>query len=198
MRVGIFGGSFNPIHKGHVGIVQQILQLHLVDEVWLMVSPLNPLKQKEQSDILPLEHRLQMAQLATESVSNIQVSDFEQHLPIPSYTITTLRALQAAYPTHEFVLIIGEDNWQRFPRWYESETLRRDFDILVYGRDTSGFIKAFHKDGRSAAWTDLPFFDISSTQIRQDLRTGSHMLARRWLTPSVLAYIQQHQLYQKD
>ena len=109
MRIGIYGGSFNPIHKGHTELAASIVQQGLVDELWLLVSPLNPLKQGETSDIAEYEHRLSMARLATEDIEGVKVSDFEKNLPLPSYTITTLGELHKAYPEHEFVLVIGAE-----------------------------------------------------------------------------------------
>ena len=110
MRIGIYGGSFNPIHKGHTQLAASIVAQGLVDELWLMVSPLNPLKSGEVSDIAEYEHRLRMAELATQRIDGVKVSDFERSLPLPSYTITTLGELQKAYPEHEFALVIGADN----------------------------------------------------------------------------------------
>ena len=112
MKIGIYGGSFNPIHKGHTELAASLVLQGLVDELWLLVSPLNPLKQGATSDIAEYEHRLNMARLATENIEGVKVSDFERHLPLPSYTITTLNELRKAYPEHEFVLVIGADNQQ--------------------------------------------------------------------------------------
>ena len=110
MRIGIYGGTFNPIHLGHTSLAKAICDAKLVDEIWLMVSPLNPLKRNQQTELLHHSVRFEMAQLALENESQIKASDFETHLPLPSYTINTLRALQTAYPDHEFVLLVGEDN----------------------------------------------------------------------------------------
>ena len=134
MRIGIYGGSFNPIHKGHTELAASIVQQGLVDELWLLVSPLNPLKQGETSDIAEYEHRLSMARLATEDIEGVKVSDFEKNLPLPSYTITTLGELHKAYPEHEFLLVIGADNWERFPRWYHAQEIIDTYSILIYRR----------------------------------------------------------------
>ncbi len=134
MRIGIYGGSFNPIHKGHTELAASIVQQGLVDELWLLVSPLNPLKSGGVSDIAEYEHRLQMALLATEGIDGVKVSDFERHLPLPSYTITTLGELRKAYPEHEFVLVIGADNWEQFPHWYHAQEIIDTYSILIYRR----------------------------------------------------------------
>lgn len=192
--IGIFGGSFNPIHKGHIGLAEQICKQGLVDEVWLMVSPLNPLKQKEQSDIFPFADRLEMAKLATSGHINIIVSDFEAKLPQPSYTITTLNQLQKAFPGISFLLIIGEDNWQRFGKWYKSDEIHANHDIIVYGRNESAFIDLHHPDNTTEHFTDIQLFDISSTAIRQSMREGNMKFAQKWLHKDVYNYILQHNL----
>ena len=105
MRIGIFGGSFNPIHTGHTRLGQWLVRKNYVDELWFMVSPLNPLKQNS-TELLPDGLRLQLAQLAVEGKAGLRVSDFEMHLPRPSYMVHTLAQLRQAYPQHEFLLII--------------------------------------------------------------------------------------------
>ena len=153
-RTGIFGGSFNPIHNGHLALARQLMERAGLDEVWLMVSPQNPLKQS--SDLLSDEARLEMARAALEGVSGITASDYEMHLPKPSYTWRTLQALSHDYPDREFVLMIGGDNWQLFDRWYRAEDIKANYEIVVYTR-TPG---------------DPGFIDISSTEIRQRIKAG--------------------------
>ena len=114
-KVGLFGGSFDPVHRGHLALAQYLLECGAVEEVWLMVSPLNPLKSGTQ--LSPDAERLEMARLAAADVPGVVVSDFELHLPRPSYTWRTLRALREAHPDIEFSLIVGADNWLVFDRW---------------------------------------------------------------------------------
>ena len=187
MSIGIYGGSFNPIHKGHTRLAQALCRRGIVEEVWFMVSPLNPLKQDQQADFLDYDLRLRMAQLATARSRSLRVSDFEAHLPIPSYTVHTLAALREAYPDKEFCLVIGSDNWERFGRWYQAETIRSNYDIVVYGRgeDHSG-VTVHRKDGTVEHHPDFPLYNISSTELRQALRTGNIGFARQWLNASVL------------
>ena len=168
IRTGIFGGSFNPIHNGHLSLALQLKKQAGLDEVWLMVSPQNPLKQS--SDLLDDEARLEMARKALEGVEGIIASDYEMHLPRPSYTWNTLQALSRDYPEREFVLMIGGDNWDHFDRWYRSEDIKANYEIVVYTR-TPG---------------DAGFIDISSTDIRQRIR--QHRSIRK-LVPSVVADI---------
>ena len=191
MRIGIYGGSFNPIHKGHTELAASIVQQGLVDELWLLVSPLNPLKQNVTSDIAEYEHRLNMARLATEHIEGVKVSDFERHLPLPSYTVTTLSELRKAYPEHEFVLVIGADNWERFPRWYHAQEIVDTYSILIYRRPGCELDEKALPS--SVQVVDTPLYDVSSTQIRESVKKGRMM--RKWLDARVARYIKAHQLY---
>ncbi len=168
IRTGIFGGSFNPIHNGHIILARQLKKQAALDEVWLMVSPLNPLKQH--TDLLDDVARMEMARKAVEGEEGIMACDYEMHLPRPSYTWNTLQALSREYPDREFVLMIGGDNWKLFDRWYHAEDIRQHFEIVVYTR-TPG---------------DLGFIDISSTEIRRRIREG---LSFEDLVPTAVADI---------
>ena len=191
MRIGIYGGSFNPIHKGHTQLAASIVAQGLVDELWLMVSPLNPLKSGEVSDIAEYEHRLKMAELATQSIKGVKVSDFERSLPLPSYTITTLGELQKAYPEHEFTLVIGADNWESFPRWYHADEIIERYQILIYRRPGCEFDETSLP--ASVKVVDTPLFDISSTEIRTSIAEGKPLT--KWVDRKVLTYIKRHHLY---
>lgn len=175
MRVGLFGGSFNPIHNGHISLALQLKEQAGLDEVWLMVSPQNPLKQS--TDLLDDEQRLQMARLAVENVDGIVVSDYEMHLPKPSYTWNTLEALKRDYPDDEFVLMIGGDNWQLFDKWYRADDIKANYEIVVYTR----------------APGDVGYMDISSTDIRRRIREGRGI--RRLVPKAVADYIKEKRLY---
>lgn len=191
MRIGIYGGSFNPIHKGHTELAASIVQQGLVDELWLLVSPLNPLKQGETSDIAEYEHRLSMARLATEDIEGVKVSDFEKNLPLPSYTITTLGELHKAYPEHEFLLVIGADNWERFPRWYHAQEIIDTYSILIYRRPGCEMDETLLPP--SVQVVDTPLYDISSTEIRESVKKGRMLL--KWVDRKVATYISVHHLY---
>ena len=191
MRIGIYGGSFNPIHRGHTELAASIVRQGLVDELWLLVSPLNPLKRDAASDMAEYEHRLNMARLATEGIEGVKVSDFERHLPIPSYTITTLGALCNAYPEHEFVLVIGADNWERFPRWYHAQEIIDTYSILIYRRPGCEMDETLLPP--SVQVVDTPLYDISSTEIRESVKKGRMPL--KWVDRKVATYIRVHHLY---
>ena len=140
---GIFGGSFNPIHMGHTAFAQELVATGVVDEMWLVVSPRNPLKA---DDILWDDNlRLRLARVALEDVSGVEVSDVEFSLPRPSYMVTTLGTLQERYPEREFVLVIGQDNWDCFHSWYHWEEILDNYRVIVIPRNVEG------KDGPNGA-----------------------------------------------
>ena len=171
MKIGIYGGSFNPVHFGHVGLAKWVIENTDLDELWLMVSPNNPLKPA--GILAPEEERLAAVREAVKDIPHVIASDFEFALPRPSYTANTLRALQAAYPQHEFTLLIGEDNIAIFSQWREYEYILANYRVFVYprrGNDQSPMTN--HKLPISNAknvvfLSSAPLFDISSTQIRQ-------------------------------
>ena len=132
MKVGIYGGSFNPVHFGHVGLAQWVIEHTDLDELWLWVSPNNPLK--DARILAPEEERLEAVREAVKDIRGVKASDFEFSLPRPSYTANTLRALQKAYPGCDFTLIIGEDTLAILNRWREYEYILRNFRVFVYPR----------------------------------------------------------------
>lgn len=186
MRIGIYGGSFNPIHLGHTRLAAWLVDNGYVDAVWLMVSPQNPLKKAE--GLMDDELRLRLARIALpESLSGegrgVSVSDFEFHLPRPSYTADTLAALREAYPEHEFVLVIGADNWLRFPRWVRPDEIMQHHDIIVYPRP------GYEVDATTlpprVQLVNTPLYPISSTWIRNEIATnpnydGEGLAAEVW------------------
>ncbi len=181
--IGIYGGSFNPVHFGHVGLAKWVIENTDLDELWLMVSPNNPLKPANL--LAPEDERLAAVREAVKDIPHVKASDFEFSLPRPSYTANTLRELQKAYPDTEFTLIIGEDNIAIFDRWREYEFILANFRIFVYPRrenlsDDGLTAKRSNspQDGLTTQWSNsvaikeirylsgAPLFDISSTQIR--------------------------------
>lgn len=176
MRVGIYGGSFNPVHFGHVGLARWVIEHTDLDELWLMVSPNNPLK--EADTLAPEEERLAAVREAINGINGLAASDFEFSLPRPSYTANTLRELKKTYPEHEFTLVIGEDNIAIFDRWREYEYILENYRIFVYPRTSSrqtGGVASAEKGKIDTAkpvkeiryLSDAPLFDISSTAIRR-------------------------------
>ena len=166
--IGIFGGSFNPIHNGHIALCKAFLEQCDIDEVWLMVSPQNPLKHNV--ELLDDDLRLALTQKALEGEERIKACDYEFHLPRPSYTWNTLQALGKDYPDHRFTLLIGGDNWACFDRWYRCEDILNNYSIAVYPRTGSEIDASLLPPNVSLIKT--PLFDISSTEIRQRVASG--------------------------
>ena len=191
-RIGLFGGSFNPIHLGHTALAAYICEQGLVDEVWLLVSPQNPLKQD--LTLLDENERLHMARLAVAPYPMLKACDFEFTLPRPSYTYHTLQALRKAYPDCEFSLIIGEDNWNNFHRWYRGEDIARETPIIIYPREVEGKESSTNSLRPMANSQQSPkLLPYSSTEVRDLIASGhdaSHMLH-----PDVAQYIKERQFY---
>lgn len=158
-RFCLFGGSFNPIHNGHIALAKAVLEQCRVDEVWLMVSPQNPLKRND-AELLADDLRLKMAQKALECVEGVVACDYEFHLTKPSYTWNTLQHLSQDYPDYTFILLIGGDNWAHFERWRHWKDILRHHDVIVYPRDNH------------PGTIDVPLFDVSSTEIRRRVKAG--------------------------
>ena len=147
MRIGIFGGTFNPVHLGHTALASYICNLGLVDEVWLMVSPQNPFKQDHQ--LLDEAVRLRLATLAVQDFPRLRASDFEFHLPRPSYTYVTLQELTRTCPDDTFSLIIGADNWEKFPGWRNADDILARYPLIVYPRETVNDERLAVSDGHT-------------------------------------------------
>lgn len=183
----IFGGSFDPIHIGHTALATEALRRNLADEVWFMVSPLNPHKQGQM--LTPEEVRLQMVQLATKDEPRFEACDFEFTLPRPSYTLHTLEALDVAYPNREFMLLIGADNWAKFDKWYRGDLILKNYTIVVYPRDEQQRPQL----PEGVIWLDSQLYDISSTQVRAMVAAGADISEH--LSLAVVNYIEMNNLY---
>ena len=181
MRIGLFGGSFNPIHNAHIALASTICEQARLDEVWFMVSPQNPLKQAE--DLLGENKRYEMVKQALDSQAKVlKASNYEFHLERPSYTWKTLRALKLDFPQHEFSLIIGGDNWVRFPRWAHSEEILANHHIYIYPREDSEIDEATLP--KNVHLIHTPKINITSTMLREMVRNGKDISA---FVPEVVA-----------
>lgn len=188
--IGIFGGSFNPVHIGHMMLASYLTQWGYVDQVWLTLSPRNPLK-KDPDELIPDTKRLTMLNIALRGAVNIDVCDIELSMPLPSYTINTLDLLKERYPDKQFKLIIGSDNWAIFDRWRDCHRILDDYGVIVYPRP--GYpIEDNHVDGMEAV--NAPTVNISSTFIRKAIAKGRDM--DYFLPNGVFKYINDHKLYQ--
>ena len=191
MNIGIFSGSFNPIHIGHLILANYIVEYTDIDEVWLLVSPQNPWKMDD-TNLLDENIRLEMTRLATERYPKLKASDFEFSLPRPSYTINTLDALKDRYPDHEFSLIIGADNWAGFEGWKNYERIIKDYKIKIYPR-LDHRISVSTKLKKSVEALDSPIIEISSSFIRDAIAEGKN--AQAFLPVEVYEYIKEKGLY---
>ena len=190
MNIGLFGGSFNPIHNGHVWLAEALLRETGLDEVWFMVSPQNPLKQNHQ--LLDDHQRYRLVQLALKDHPRLKASDYEFHLPKPSYTWNTLQSLKKDFPQHRFTLLIGGDNWELFNQWYRYEDLLREYPIVVYPRKDA--VPSFRPaDMSNVSFVKVPLIDISSTMIRERLHQGKSV--RGLVSTPVATVIEQEHLY---
>lgn len=167
VKTVIFGGSFDPIHVGHISLATEVVKSGLANEVWFMVSPQNP--HKEQCNLSDENVRLKMVDLAIADNKHFKACDFEFSLPRPSYTITTLTALEESFPDREFVLLVGADNWEKFDRWYKHDEILARYRIIVYPRDNSA-VPVVLPDG--VTWLSAQLHDVSSTQIRALVADG--------------------------
>lgn len=188
VRTGIFGGSFNPIHIGHLALANYLCEFEGLDELWFMITPHNPLK--KQTELMPDSFRLELARLAVKGYDKFKASDFEFGLSQPSYTIHTLDALKKAYPKREFHLIIGADNWQLFHRWKESKRMLRENKILVYPR--SGSTVNTDSLPANVKLVNAPLIEVSSTFIRDAIAEGKDV---RYFLPSVEVWNKLHSYF---
>lgn len=193
MKVGLYFGTFNPIHAGHLIIANHMAEYSGLDQIWLVVTPHNPHKKK--STLLDDHHRLQMVHLATEDYPKLKPSDIEFRLPQPNYTVNTLAHLQEKYPTHEFSLIMGEDNLNTLHKWKNYEVLLQNHDIYVYPRIDMGEPDAEIHNHSRIQRVGAPVIEISSTFIRQSIKDGKNV--RPLLPQNVWEYVEHNLFYKK-
>lgn len=175
MKIGLYFGSFNPIHIGHCIIASYIVQQTDLDRVWLVVSPQNPFKTA--ASLLNEYHRLHLAKLAVEDEPGIKVSDIEFHLPKPSYTIDTLTYLKEKHPEHTFSVVLGSDGLQNLHKWKNAQVLVQQNSLYVYKRSGFDIVNPLHA---SLQVVPAPLLEISSTHIREMVRQGKSI---RYLVP---------------
>jgi nicotinate-nucleotide adenylyltransferase len=189
MRVGLFFGTFNPIHTGHLIIANHVAENCDVDQVWLVVSPQNPFKKSK--SLLNEYDRLHLAELAIEDNEKLRASSVEFSLPKPSYTIDTLVYLKEKYPTYTFSLIMGSDNLETLPKWKNGDLILRDYPVIVYLRP--GAESPVLPQEADITMLETPLLHISATFIREQLKLGKSC---RYLLPGkVLRYIEEAGLY---
>jgi nicotinate-nucleotide adenylyltransferase len=188
-NIGLFFGSFNPIHVGHVIIANYMVEFEGMDEVWFVVSPQNPFKQK--SELISEEIRLEMVNIAVAKLKRVKASNTEFGLPQPSYTINTLNFLTEKYPGNQFHLLMGSDNIINIHRWREADTIINGFPKLVYPRN--GYAIISDKLPAKTKVTNAPIVDISSTMIREWIAAGHDV--RTFVPEGIFEYVEEKRLY---
>lgn len=168
LKTGIFSGSFNPVHIGHLALANWLCEFAGLDELWFVITPHNPLK--DRSNLMDDRLRYELVKASIAGYPKFKASDFEFSLPQPTYTIDTLRALEKTYPDRQFHFIMGADNWASIKRWKESDQLISDYPILIYPR--KGYEIQIPKDYLHIRTVDAPLIEISSTFIRKALKEG--------------------------
>lgn len=190
MNIGLFFGSFNPIHIGHLIIANTMAEQKDIAQVWFVISPLNPFKSSK--SLLHEFDRLDMVELAIGDNFNLRTSDIEFNMPRPSYTIDTLTYLSSKHPQHNFRLIIGEDNLKNFHKWKNYQAILDHYGLIVYPRPHSGAAEAI-KNHPNVRMVNAPLLDISATYIRKTVQEGKSV---RYIVPdSVIDYINEKKLY---
>lgn len=178
MKIGVYFGSFNPVHVGHLIIANHIANNTHLNQIWFIVSPQNPLKKN--NTLLNKYHRKYLIDIAIEGENKLKTSTIEFSLPIPSYTIDTLVYLKEKHPDHTFSVIMGSDSLQNISRWKNYELLIRDYEILVYQRP--GF-NTENMYGTNITILKAPLLDISSTKIREMIKNGDSI---KFLVPDIV------------
>lgn len=191
-RVGLYFGSFNPVHVGHLIIANHVVKHHALDEVWLVVTPQNPLKNK--ASLLPDYQRLQLIKLAIGDNTKLKASDVEFKLPQPNYTITTLAHLTQKFPAIHFSIILGQDNLQSFNKWFQYEHILANYQLIIYPRPN--IAPSPFDTHPNVHWvTNAPHMEISATDIRTALKAKQNVA---YLVPqAALNYINEMHFYEK-
>ena len=193
MKIGLYFGTFNPIHVGHLIIANHMSENSDLEQIWMVVTPHNPLKKK--STLLDDYHRLQMVFLATEEFPTIKPSDIEFKLPQPNYTVNTLAHLQEKFPQHEFALIMGEDNLNSLQKWKNYEVILQNHAIYVYPRLNSGEIDSQFINHSKIHRVGAPVIELSSTFIRESIKNNKNVVPM--LPHKVWEYIDHNLFYKK-
>jgi len=168
MKIGLYFGSFNPIHIGHLIIANHVINYTDMNQVWLVISPQNPLKPSH--TLLNEYHRLHLVQKAIEDNSKLKASDIEFRLSKPSYTIDTLIYLEEKYPNHKFSIVMGSDSFQNINKWKKAEDLKKNYSFIIYERP--GFELNKNIETKNIQILNAPLLEVSATAIRNNIKEG--------------------------
>jgi nicotinate-nucleotide adenylyltransferase len=191
MKIGLYFGSFNPIHVGHLVIANHLAEHSDLDQIWFVVTPHNPFKKK--SSLLDNHQRLEMVYRATKEYPKLKPSDIEFNLPQPNYTINTLTYLEEKYPDYEFSLIMGEDNLKSFHKWKNYELILQNHHIYVYPRLSEGTLETEFHTHSHVHFINAPKMELSSTFIRNAIKDKK--IVRPMLPEHVWAYLDEMNFY---
>ena len=192
MKIGLYFGSFNPIHIGHLIIANQLVENSDLDQIWFVVTPHNPFKKK--ASLLDNYQRLEMVFLATKDYDKLQPCDIEFNLPQPNYTVNTLIHLKEKHPTHNFSIIMGEDNLKSFHKWKNYEVILEDYQVYVYPRISEGIVETQFTNHPKITRVDAPIIELSSTMIRNSIK--AHKNVKPLLSQEVWRYIDEMGFYE--
>lgn len=190
-KIGLFFGTFNPIHIGHLAIANHMAEHSDLDQVWLVVTPHNPHKKKR--SLLEDHHRLAMVRIAVEPYPKLRASDIEFGLPQPNYTVKTLAHLEEKYPDHQFALIMGEDNLKSFTKWKNYDVIAKRHELYVYPRISEGVIDPGWANHPKVTRVEAPIMEISATFIRKGIEAGKNI--RPLLPQDVWIYLDEMNFY---
>jgi|TARA_B110000881_G_C18556981_1_gene507527 nicotinate-nucleotide adenylyltransferase len=190
-KIGLYFGTFNPIHIGHLILANHFAETTDLDEVWLVVTPQNPMKRKD--SILDNHHRLELVYKATYDYPKLRPSDIEFGLPIPNYTINSLTHLEEKHPDKQFVLLMGEDNLVSFPKWKNYELILERYELYVYPRKTDRTIPKQFQNNPKINLIDAPQIELSSSAIRKAIKANQNI--RPLLPPESWLYLDEMNFY---
>lgn len=193
-KIGLYFGTFNPVHIGHVIIANFMVEFSDLDEVWMVVTPHNPFKKK--SSLLENHHRLELVYLACEAYDKLKPSDVEFKLPQPNYTSVTLAKLEEDFPKYEFSLIMGEDNLKTFHKWKNYEVILERHKLYVYPRISGGFVENEFEEHARITRVEAPVIEISSTFLRNAIKEGKNITPM--LPTAVWEYIDKMNFYRES
>jgi nicotinate-nucleotide adenylyltransferase len=191
MKVGLFFGTFNPIHVGHLIIANYLAENSDLDQIWMVVTPLSPFKVKQ--SMLDNYQRLEMVHLATKDYTTIRPSDIEFNLPQPNYTVNTLAYLKEKFPEHQFALIMGEDNLKSFHKWKNYEVILEEHEMYCYPRISNGKVETQFDNHPNIHHVSAPIIELSSTLIRSQIKSGNNV--RPMLPENVWKYLDEMNFY---
>lgn len=193
MKIGLFFGTFNPIHSGHLIVANHLAEYSDLDRVWMVVTPQSPFK--VDNSLLPDHHRLEMVYLASEDYDKIKECDVEFKLPKPNYTVNTLKHLNNKFPEHRFCLIMGEDNLKSFNKWKDFQSILQDFELYIYPRISEGEIDPQIKEHKNVKFVSAPIIELSSTFIRNSIKEGKYI--RPMMPEAAWIYLDEMHFYKK-